>query len=163
MFTTAPTTTGASGSSSAQPTVPKVRSCLKKNAGEKSSENSAEKEAKDTDGQTTPSPTTAMLNALHGRWDRSDDGISTPGSVASDISQGEWVGVCMRTCLGVIFYHTSYSQYRVIYPPYHDRTNNDPCIYIMTLISMTYTHIYSMFHSGQPADRTGRVSHIPSR
>lgn len=37
------------------------------------------------------SPVTAMLNNLDGRWDRSDDGISTPGSLpasSSDSSRG---------------------------------------------------------------------------
>ena len=30
------------------------------------------------------SPVTAMLNNLNGRWDRSDDGISTPGTITTD-------------------------------------------------------------------------------
>ena len=33
---------------------------------------------------TEVSPVTAMLNNLNGRWDRSDDGISTPGTITTD-------------------------------------------------------------------------------
>ena len=33
------------------------------------------------------SPVTAMLNSLSGRWDRSDDGISTPGTTTTDAGE----------------------------------------------------------------------------